>query len=330
MSSPIDDRVLDDAELWALIDSAAAASLSPAVTSALKPRAKPLTPIPFPLNSPPPKSPNQLPSHRHNLNHSPGSEVVQNHRPHKIPRTVNTQHVHESALPQLMMVKRTPTETFAEKLELGNSSVTNRQGQIGSASYEKMETRHCLSGQFPTVSLFKDYQNAAMAILEKNDYTMLSGNPYIKKSGWRKISFYFNVSYEIKDKTIEFDENRNVQRAEFIARAHMQGGRFSDGWGSCERREKRFSKPNHDIPSTAETRAKTRACQVTCSELESIGQKGPKSFESLCCRRLLIRIIIKIRFAWALLAYEMSTLEDKLNFFPHLNVGKVRTVPLEP
>lgn len=40
--------------------------------------------------------------------------------------------------------------------------------------------------------------------------------------GWRKISFYFNVSYEIKDKTIEFDDNRNVQRAEFIVRAHMQ------------------------------------------------------------------------------------------------------------
>ena len=50
----------------------------------------------------------------------------------------------------------------------------------------------------------------------------------------------------------------------FVAR----GGRFSDGWGSCERREKKFSKPNHDIPSTAETRAKNRACQV-CSVTES-------------------------------------------------------------
>jgi len=40
------------------------------------------------------------------------------------------------------------------------------------------------------------------------------------------------------------------------------GGRFADGWGSCERREKKFLKPNHDIPSTAETRAKNRACQV--------------------------------------------------------------------
>lgn len=41
-------------------------------------------------------------------------------------------------------------------------------------------------------------------------------------TGWRKISCFFNLSYEIKDKTIEFDENRNVQRAEFVVRAYMQ------------------------------------------------------------------------------------------------------------
>ncbi|KAL5571891.1 hypothetical protein UlMin_021488 [Ulmus minor] len=94
--------------------------------------------------------------------------------------------------------------------------------------------------------------SAAFSILEKSDYyTMISG----------KISFYFNLSFEIKDKTIEFDENRNVQHAEFVVRAYMQDGRFSDGWGSCERREKKFLKPNHDIPSTVETRAKNKACQ---------------------------------------------------------------------
>ncbi|CAN1142780.1 hypothetical protein LINPERPRIM_LOCUS26171 [Linum perenne] len=129
-------------------------------------------------------------------------------------------------------------------------------------SEENELTRHCLNLKFPSVSLFKDYQNAAMEILEKSDYIMISGHPFIKKSGWRKISCFFNLSFEIKDKSIEFDNDRNVQRAEFVVRAHMQGGRFSDGWGSCERREKRFSKPNHDIPSTAETRAKNRACQV--------------------------------------------------------------------
>lgn len=85
-------------------------------------------------------------------------------------------------------------------------------------------------------------------ILEKTDYTLIQGHPFIKKSGnlwkfilviliklashssnrmyffsgWRKISFFFNLSFEIRDKSIEFDENRNVQRAEFIVRAYMK------------------------------------------------------------------------------------------------------------
>ena len=50
---------------------------------------------------------------------------------------------------------------------------------------------------------------------------------------------------------------------------YIRGGRFSDGWGSCERREKKFNKPNNDIPSTAETRAKNKACQV-CLPFSSV------------------------------------------------------------
>ncbi|XWS67053.1 hypothetical protein CRYUN_Cryun05aG0253500 [Craigia yunnanensis] len=49
-------------------------------------------------------------------------------------------------------------------------------------SEEKEGMRHSLSRKFPSVELFKEYQNAAMAILEKSDYTMLSGNPFIKKN----------------------------------------------------------------------------------------------------------------------------------------------------
>lgn len=68
-----------------------------------------------------------------------------------------------------------------------------------------------------------------------------------------------------------------------------RGGRFSDGWGSCERREKRFLKPNHDIPSTAETRAKNRACQV-CIFLSK------KQYFWECCVHLLqsINHIVRI------------------------------------
>eukprot|EP00250_Pteridium_aquilinum_P004836 c15031_g1_i1 orf=319-1329(-) len=113
----------------------------------------------------------------------------------------------------------------------------------------------------PSAAMFKHIQNAALSVLEKGDYVLMQGKPFIKKCGWRKIAFFFNISFEIKDRTIQFDQSNNVQRAEFVVRANMQSGRFSDGWGSCDRGEKRYSKPNHDIPSTAETRAKTRACQ---------------------------------------------------------------------
>ncbi|CAD6218041.1 unnamed protein product [Miscanthus lutarioriparius] len=76
-------------------------------------------------------------------------------------------------------------------------------------------------GLLPSLSVanFRKYQDVALSILEKSDYTSISGNPYIKKSGWRKISCFFNISFEIKDHSIEFDENRNVNRAEFLVRA---------------------------------------------------------------------------------------------------------------
>uniref|UniRef100_A0ACD5YC65 Uncharacterized protein n=1 Tax=Avena sativa TaxID=4498 RepID=A0ACD5YC65_AVESA len=122
-----------------------------------------------------------------------------------------------------------------------------------------------------SVASFRKYQEVALSILDKSDYTLISGNPYIKKSGWRKISCFYNISFEIRDHSIEFDDSRNVNRAEFLVRASMQGGRFSDGWGSCDRRGKRFNNPNHDIPSTAETRAKNKACQ----DLLGIGHNRP-------------------------------------------------------
>ncbi|CAM6082744.1 unnamed protein product [Calypogeia fissa] len=111
------------------------------------------------------------------------------------------------------------------------------------------------------VAMFRECQDAAMRTLVPSDYTIMNGKPYIKKTGWRKIAFFFNLSFEIKDKNIQFDQQANVLRAEFVVRASMPSGRYTDSWGSCDRGEKRFSKPNHDIPSTAETRAKTRACQ---------------------------------------------------------------------
>ncbi|XP_019052778.1 PREDICTED: uncharacterized protein LOC104594556 [Nelumbo nucifera] len=283
--SVVDDKDLDDAALWAVIDSAAAShsSSKSRKTLALK-HTNIQTPSPVSNSSPAPKFSRHSRSHymvEEDVRFSADGEVLQepwvHPRPQKIARSCAAYSGEENRMVVVKHLQRTPTTPVYSSLDAGRFSVQEISPVSDGSPFDSRQSgdtdnmRHSLSGRFPSVSLFKEYQNAAMAILEKTDYTIISGSPYIKKSGWRKISFYFNLSYEIKDKSIEFDENRNVQRAEFVVRAYMQGGRFSDGWGSCERREKRFLKPNHDIPSTAETRAKNKACQ----DLLGIGEYRP-------------------------------------------------------
>ncbi|KAL9239247.1 hypothetical protein vseg_013587 [Gypsophila vaccaria] len=258
---PVDDRDLDDAALWAVIDSASAASYSsPTTKKSSTPRFR--SPLAL-ANSHTPPSKSQYYKHSSNNDDIP--------RPNKILKPSPELTAHWDIKPVQPAIDLAGRDLSPYVQETVSPSIQHHHHRV--AQHKENHFTHCLSGSFPTVSLFKDYQDAAMAVLDKSDYTMISGNPFIKKSGWRKIAFYFNVSFEIKDKTIEFDDKRDVQRAEFIVRAYMQGGRFSDGWGSCERREKRFMKPNSDIPSTAETRAKNKACQ----DLIGIGQYRPSS-----------------------------------------------------
>lgn len=108
---------------------------------------------------------------------------------------------------------------------------------------------------------FRQIQTAALKILEPCDVTHIKGKTFIKKSGWRKISLFFNISTEVKDANIQYDQNGNVLRASFTVRALMTSGRFADGWGSCDRGEGSHQKPNHTIPAIAETRATNRAVQ---------------------------------------------------------------------
>ncbi|XP_044969330.1 uncharacterized protein LOC123429350 isoform X1 [Hordeum vulgare subsp. vulgare] len=248
----MDDRDLDDAALWASVDTAVAEASRRAL-----PR-PPLSPAislwPAPDDDP----------HR--------GEAPQPARPFKLPRVASHAHARGRATPlppppspsspppsrPLMLVQSPhPELPWVTEPSAAGSPAAAAHGLFPSAA--------------ASVASFRKYQEVAVSILDKSDYTVISGNPYIKKSGWRKISCFYNISFEIKDHSIEFDDSHNVNRAEFLVRASMQSGRFSDGWGSCDRREKRFNKPNHDIPSTAETRAKNKACQ----DLLGIGHNRP-------------------------------------------------------
>ncbi|KAJ7519353.1 hypothetical protein O6H91_20G035300 [Diphasiastrum complanatum] len=239
-----EDDDLADAELWAAIDSAAALStrfppkplLLTHFSEALKPPVlTELPPSPQPASS----------ALKSDLARTPKGQQIQSRNMYRFP--LKDLESHESAM--------IPQELRDRCLMGGSLSGGKDRGCAGNIAASAW-----MAG-LPSPSVFKQIQEAAMGVLEKSDYVVMSGKPFIKKSGWRKIAFFFNISFEIKDKQIQFDQSANVLRAEFIVRASMQGGRFSDGWGSCDLREKKFSKPNHDIPSTAETRAKTRACQ---------------------------------------------------------------------
>jgi|SRR5688500_717011 len=141
---------------------------------------------------------------------------------------------------------------------------------------------------------FNAYQDLQGRILEKSDFQRISGKDFPKKSAWRKLSVAFGVSFEQRSKDYERDANGRIVRAEYTIRAIAPNGRFADGTGACDLFEKccqpncnkggqhrhcaarngtctgstHFSNSQHDVPATAETRAKNRAA----SDLFGLGQ----------------------------------------------------------
>lgn len=112
---------------------------------------------------------------------------------------------------------------------------------------------------------WKAYQELTEKLLDKSDYQTLPGKKgakptkFKKKSAWRKYRNAFKINTEIIDREILKDKQGRVQEATFIVRATSPRGDYTDAYGSCSRFEHPFSKPNHDIPATAQTRATNRA-----------------------------------------------------------------------
>lgn len=161
ISSSIDDKDLDDAALWAVIDSAEASH------SSSKSR-KPLA-LKYPNFQSPPQNPRcQF------RNDSPISDPYR--RPHKIARTCASE-VSECARPLAMVrtpianavMYTSPEAYLSPQIRRFSPNELNDVSEVSPGSYARSEekdvTRHCLNGRFPSVSLFKDYQNAAMAVI---------------------------------------------------------------------------------------------------------------------------------------------------------------------
>lgn len=106
----------------------------------------------------------------------------------------------------------------------------------------------------------REYQHLCRELLDKNDWQDIRGKRFPKRSAWRKLSVAYGVSYEIIDRTLMWNDDGSLKAAEFIVRATAPNGRFADGWGACDVSERNAGhKATHDIPATAETRAKNRA-----------------------------------------------------------------------
>lgn len=137
------------------------------------------------------------------------------------------------------------------------------------------------------------YTELKAAVLTDADYQpiKLRGEvkKFVKRSGWRKLAVAFSVSSDKIAEEIDYDDAGNIVRARVTYRATAPNGRHEDGTGACSLYERccppkncpqarwdnhrccpgkaggcdglhAFSKPDHDIVATAETRAKNRAC----------------------------------------------------------------------
>ena len=107
------------------------------------------------------------------------------------------------------------------------------------------------------VEAWRNYQELKRDLLNQSDYQIIQGKNCIKKSGWRKIQTAFGISDELIK-----EERKTIGNAfiyEIIVKASSMNGRFSYGVGSCSSSERKFAHVEHDVRSTAHTRAKNRA-----------------------------------------------------------------------
>ncbi len=160
-------------------------------------------------------------------------------------------------------------------------------------------TAPSLANQFDIVDVegaaafMQNYQDLVKALLDKSDYQQINGVPKKKKSAWRKLATAFNISDDIVEKEIIREEDHQIISAWFVVKATLPNGRYGIGVGDCSifdkinkkdnempsnfELRKRFNNAEHDVLTTAHTRAKSRAIsdlvgggEVSAEELEGI------------------------------------------------------------
>ena len=124
-------------------------------------------------------------------------------------------------------------------------------------------------------AFMQNYLDLVDRLLDDTDYQQIGDKKAKKKSAWRKLATAFNISDEIVNEETVVDENNQIISSKFYVKATLPNGRSAMGVGKCSIFDKinkkdteqpsnfvlrqRFSNAEHDVPSTAHTRAKSRA-----------------------------------------------------------------------
>jgi hypothetical protein len=125
------------------------------------------------------------------------------------------------------------------------------------------------------------FQALTSAMLTADDWQDIGqGRRFVKRSGWRKVATGYTLSCDIvEEEVVDRDDKGEPIRARAKVRVyHRESGRSWEGTGRASTTERKFSKPEHDVTSTAVTRAINRATsdlvgfgQVSAEELDGTG-----------------------------------------------------------
>lgn len=121
---------------------------------------------------------------------------------------------------------------------------------------------------------WQEFQMLKRAVIDKTDIQRIQGKDFIKKSGWRKLAQYFNLTDDIVQEVRE-----PIGEGEWVwtikVKCIAANGRYTVGVGKCASNERKFAHVEHDTYATAHTRAKNRAIsdmiaagEVSAEELE--------------------------------------------------------------
>lgn len=154
---------------------------------------------------------------------------------------------------------------------------------------------------------WRAFKELKQKLLDKDDYQRIGDKKFIRKSGFRKLSVVFNLSDEIveQEKTVREDDSFYWR---IVTMVTAPNGRTSTGVGICDSKERNFAHIEHDVYSTAHTRAKNRATSdmvaggvVSAEEMSNAPPEKPKKKAQTSTpagKKALAEVILKKGQTW--------------------------------